>query len=126
MDNKRLMDFTIFTNLDKFIEEIEGLKQLKALRVDSPCLAAAHGYNKNLRPPGLPEPGHQGELTQEALLQHMLWQREGQDHLPVLQGRGQKCPTKMVLNAMKRNHGLRHEVQDEDNQGTPTEVQEED
>ena len=52
MDNKRLMDFTIFTNLDKFIEEIEGLKQLKALRVDSPSLAAAHGYNKNHRPPG--------------------------------------------------------------------------
>ena len=52
MDNKPQMDFKtdIFTIFDMFIEEIEGLKQLNALRVESANLAAANGCRRNLSP----------------------------------------------------------------------------
>ena len=49
MQDKRLMDFKtdIFTNFSKFIEEIEVLEQLSALRVNSPKLAAANSYGRS-------------------------------------------------------------------------------
>ena len=49
MEDRWLMDFKtdIFSNFSKFIEEIEGLEQLNALRADSPSLAATNSYNRS-------------------------------------------------------------------------------
>ena len=49
MDDRLLMDFktVVFANFGKFIDEIEGLKQLSVFRVKSPSLATFNNYSRN-------------------------------------------------------------------------------
>ena len=119
MENSRLMDFKtdIFTNIHKFIDQIDTMEQFGAFKVQSPNLSvfnkykqnrgAANSYQKNSKP---------NKMAPPTVFCKPCWDaNKGKDVYRSYGEEDKMCPTKNKLSnidALKSDDVINEELQD--------------
>ena len=117
MDNSRLMDFKtdIFTNIGRSIEQIEGLEQLNALRVEPPSLAAFNNFNKNRSAAGSQKKDFRKEKKNQTLFCKLCWDTDkGKSIFQSHKEGDRRCPSKPALSVITNDYNFEEEEQDEE------------